>query len=246
MPRTSAFPTTAWSVVSKARGGLSTESRSALAALCEAYWPPLYGYARRQGYDVEAARDLTQGYFAVLLEDDYLGDVRLREGRLRAFLLASFRNFLAKERDRSRAQKRGGGTAPLSIDAARAEAWHAAEPVESLTPEAVFERRWALTVLERALDRLRDEAVASGRGPAFERLHGYLTGREPHAPYSEVAAELEMSEGAVKVAVHRLRQRYGKLLREEIAATVAEPEQVESELRHLLSVIRPWEPRGGP
>ncbi len=233
-------------MVSKARGGLSTESRSALAALCAAYWHPLYGYARRQGYDAEEARDLTQGYFAVLLEKDYFGDVRPREGRLRAFLLASFRNFLSKERDRSRTQKRGGGAVPLSIDAARAEAWHAAEPVESLTPEAVFERRWALTVLERALDRLREEAVASGRERAFERLHPYLTGNEPHTPYREVATALEMSEGAVKVAVHRLRQRYGRLLREEITATVAEPDQVEGELRHLLSVIRPWEPRGGP
>jgi len=233
-------------VVSKARRGLSTESRSALEALCEAYWLPLYVYARRQGHGADEARDLAQGYFTALLEKDYLGDIRPREGRFRAFLLVSFRHFLSKERERSRALKRGGGAVPLSIDAARAEAWHAAEPVESCTPEAVFERRWALTVLERALDRLRREATDAGRGGQFELLHGHLTGREPHAPYREVAAELEMSEGAVKVAVHRLRQRYGRLLREEIAATVAEPEQVEGELRHLLAVIRPWEPPGAP
>jgi RNA polymerase sigma-70 factor (ECF subfamily) len=242
----SAFPTTAWSVVSKARLGLSAESRSALAELCEAYWQPLYVYARRRGQGADEARDLTQGYFAVLLEKDYLGDVRPREGRFRAFLLASFRNFLSKERDRSRALKRGGGAVPLSIDAARAEAWHAAEPVESRTPEAVFERRWALTVLERALDRLRREAADARRGEEFERLHGYLTGREPRTPYREVAAELGMSEGAVKVAVHRLRQRFGRLLRAEIAATVADPGQVDDELRHLLAVIRPWEPGGHP
>ena|SRR5688572_13800504 len=238
----SGFPTTAWTIVSRARKGGDSEAREALAFLCAAYWLPLYSFARRLGHASEDALDLTQGYFALLIEKDYLGDVRLREGRFRAFLLTSFRHFLSKERDRARAQKRGGGRVLLSIDAQEAEGRHADEPLESLDPEALFERRWALTILERAMTRLRHEFAADSRTVEFEQLEAYLTGSEPKVPYQNVAARLGTTEGAIKKMVHRLRRRYGLLLREEIAATVASPEDIDAELRHLLATVRPWEP----
>jgi RNA polymerase sigma-70 factor (ECF subfamily) len=238
----SGFPTTAWTVVSRARSGVDAEAREALAFLCAAYWLPLYSFARRLGHPSEDALDLTQGYFARLIEKDYLGDVRLREGRFRAFLLTSFRHFVSKERDRARALKRGGGCVLLSIDAQEAEGRHADEPLETLDPEALFERRWALTILERAMARLRHEFAASGRTIEFELLEAYLTGSEPKAPYQNAAARLGTTEGAIKKMVHRLRRRYGLLLREEIAATVADPEEIDAELHHLLASVRPWEP----
>jgi len=238
----SGFPTTAWTVVSRARSGADEGAREALAFLCAAYWQPLYSFARRVGHPSEDALDLTQGYFALLIEKDYLADVRLREGRFRAFLLTSFRHFLSKERDRARALKRGGGRVLISIEAQEAEERHAAEPLDVLDPEALFERRWALTILERAMARLRHEFAASGRTVEFEQLEAYLTGSEPKAPYHSAAERLGTTEGAIKKMVHRLRRRYGLLLREEIAATVADPEAVDAELRHLLASVRPWEP----
>ena len=243
------FPSTAWTAVSRARTGAEPAAREALAFLCAAYWPPLYSFARRLGYSTEDAHDLTQGYFALLIEKDYLGDVRLREGRFRAFLLTSFKHFLSKERDRARALKRGGGRVPVSInvsiDAGEAEATHGGRASDTLDPEALFERRWAVTILERAMARLRQELEHAGRAAEFEQLEGYLTGSEPQLRYHDVAARLETTEGAVKKMVHRLRRRYGHLLREEIGATVAEPADIDSELRHLLSAIRPWEPPPG-
>ena len=239
------FPSTAWTAVSRARSGAEPGARDALAFLCAAYWPPLYSFARRLGYSTEDAHDLTQGYFALLIEKDYLGDVRLREGRFRAFLLTSFKHFLSKQRDRARAVKRGGGRVPVSIDAGEAEAKHGEGAIDILDPEALFERRWAVTILERAMDRLRQELEQAGRGAEFEQLEGYLTGSEPQLRYQDVAERLETTEGAVKKMVHRLRRRYGHLLREEIGATVAEPADIDSELRHLLSAIRPWEPPAG-
>jgi len=242
MAPTAGFPSTAWSLISKARHSATSEARAALAALCEAYWYPLYSYARRSGEGAEDASDLTQGYFALLLEKGYLGDVRLREGRFRSFLLTSFRNFISKERDKSRAQKRGGGRPMLSIDVAAGEARHVAEPKDTLTPEAIFERRWALTILERAMDRLRREAVKAGREAELACLGGFLTGAGPQVPYADVAVQLGMSEVAVRAMVLRLRRRYGRLLRAEIAETVADPGAVDDELRHLLSAVRPWAP----
>jgi DNA-directed RNA polymerase specialized sigma24 family protein len=238
----SGFPTTAWTVVARARSGADSEARDALAFLCAAYWLPLYSFARRLGHTSEDALDLTQGYFALLLEKDYLGDVRLREGRFRAFLLTSFRRFLSKERDRTRALKRGGDCVLLSIDAQAAEGRHIDEPLETLDPEALFERRWALTILERAMTRIRHEYYAAGRTAEFEQLEPYLTGIEPKVPYQSAAVRLGTTEGAIKKMVHRLRRRYGFLLREEIAATVADPEEIDAELRHLLATVRPWEP----
>ena len=175
------FPTTAWTVVSRAQSGADPEARDALAFLCAAYWLPLYSFARRLGNPSDDALDLTQGYFALLIEKDYLADVRLREGRFRAFLLTSFRHFVSKERDRARALKRGGGRAPLSIDAAEAEGRYSDEPLDALDPETLFERRWALTILERAMTRLRQEFAAAGRRAEFEQLESYLTGSEPRA-----------------------------------------------------------------
>jgi RNA polymerase sigma-70 factor (ECF subfamily) len=198
--------------------------------------------ARRLGHTAEDAHDFTQGYFALLIEKDYLGDVRLREGRFRAFLLTSFKHFLSKERDRARAVKRGGGRVPVSIDAREAEARHTDDPLDTLDPEALFERQWALTILERAMARLREELAETGRGAEFEQLEGYLTGSEPRVRYHDAAERLGTNEAAVKKMVHRLRRRYGHLLREEIGATVTEPRDVDSELHHLLSAIRPWEP----
>ena len=236
------FPSTAWSLISQARRSPSDASRAALASLCEAYWYPLYGYARARGFGHEDARDITQGFFALLIEKDYLKEVRSREGRFRGFLLASFQHFLSKERERTRALKRGGGQALLSLDVDSAEARHAAEPVESCTPETNFERNWALTILERALERLRQEAAAREKESEFERLRDYLTGREPKAPYGDLAREMRTTETALRALVRRLRQRYGSLVRAEIAETLADPSQTDAELRYLLSVVRPWEP----
>jgi RNA polymerase sigma-70 factor (ECF subfamily) len=237
------FPTTAWSLISKARHRATGEAPAALAALCEAYWYPLYSYARRSGATPEDASDLTQGYFARLLEKDYLGDVRLRDGRFRAFLLTSFRNFMAKERDKDRAQKRGGGQPLLSIDGDVGEARHVREPSDGLTPEDVFERQWALTILGRAMEGLRREAVKAGREAELACLGGFLTGDEPSASYAEAGAQLAMNEVAVRAMVLRLRRRYGRLLRAEIAETLANPEGVDAELRHLLASVRPWSKR---
>jgi DNA-directed RNA polymerase specialized sigma24 family protein len=244
MGRSLGFPTTAWSLISKAEGGLSREAHTALASLCEAYWQPLYRYALVRGYTAEDARDLTQGYFALLLEKHYLADVRPREGRFRSFLLSSFMNFVSKERDRTRALKRGGGKVLVPLDAWPPGDGLPREAVDGLTPEIVFERQWALAVLERALERLRRDSVAAGKEAEFERLSAYLTGREPREPYRDIALDLGTNEDAIKATVHRLRRRYGRLLREEIAATVADPQDVDDELRHLLSVVQPWEPPG--
>lgn len=230
------FETTKWSVVLAARTGTSPESRAALSSLCQAYWFPLYAYVRSQGYGAEPASDLTQGYFLRLLEKNYLKDVRPAAGRFRSFLLASLKHFLSNERDRERALKRGGGRAAVSVDVETAEKLYRDEPMEEMTAETIFERRWALTVLDRTESRLQAEFDSTGKQRQFELLRGYLTGEAVQLPYREIAAELGMREGAVKVAVHRLRRRFGELLRREIADTVADEEQVDAELRHLLSV----------
>lgn len=233
------FRTTRWSLVVAARDGSDTGSQHALAELCEAYWYPLYAFVRYQGYDQDDAADLTQAYFARVLEKNYLGDVQEDAGRFRSFLLASLKNFLAKERDKASALKRGGGVNTVSLDSASAESRYQNEPVDRLDPDAVFERRWAMTVLERVMDQLEAEFGNAGKAKRFEKLHGFLIGEEPHAPYRVVAQELQMKEGAVKEAVHRLRKRFGHLLREEIASTVADPDDVDDEVRHLLSVTGP-------
>jgi len=231
--------TTQWSQVLAARDGTDTEARAALESLCQTYWQPLYAYIRHQGADPDEARDLTQGFFAEFLEKDLLADVDPEKGRFRAFLLASLRHFLAHQRRSARTLKKGGGTHTLSLDTDVGEMGYALQSSEQLTPIDVFEQRWATAVLERAMTRLQHDTAATGDAPHFERLTPYLTGTEPQTPYSDVAAALRITEGAVATAVHRLRQRYGKCLRTEIAETVADPSQVDDELRHLLATVRP-------
>ena len=229
------FATTHWSVVLAAGGRDSTESRRALEALCEAYWYPVYAFVRRQGYGADEARDLTQGYFLRLLDKDFLADVRPELGRFRSFLIASVKHFLSNERDRERALKRGGGQATVPLDGELAEGRYRIEPPDTLTPEMLFERRWATTVLDRALERLRTQASRESEAARFERLKAYLTGVSPASSYREAAADLDMSEAAVKTAVHRWRKRFGEVLRAEIAETLSDPREVDDEIRYLLT-----------
>ncbi|HXP61082.1 MAG TPA: RNA polymerase sigma factor [Dongiaceae bacterium] len=231
------FAATHWSVVLAARGGDSTRARAALEALCQAYWYPLYAFARRMGQSPHDAEDSVQGFFAICLEKNYLAAAEQAKGRFRSFLLLALKRFLAKERDKSRARKRGGGQKPIALDGLTAEQRYALEPAEQLSADRLFERRWALTLLEQVLCRLRDELAAAGRLGAFEQLKEFLLAGGRGTPYKELAARLGTSEGAVKAAVHRLRQRYRELLEEEIANTVATPEEVEAERRYLLAVL---------
>lgn len=234
------FVTTSWNQILAARTGSSSESRRALESLCRAYWYPVYAFVRHQGHDAEASRDLTQAYFARLVEKGYLEDFDPSLGRFRVFLKTSIKNFLSKEGEKTRAQKRGGGFEFISLDHAMEDRYRH-EPVDRLTPEQVYERRWALTILERVLTKVRQEFSEAGREAEFEQLKGFLTGEEPRLPYGQVATALKVSEGAVKISVHRLRQRFGNLLQKEIADTVASPEEVDDEVRHLLAVVAPWE-----
>jgi RNA polymerase sigma factor (sigma-70 family) len=231
------FATTRWSLVLAAGQRSSPQSSAALATLCENYWYPLYAYVRRRGQDADEAQDFTQAFFARLLEKNDLAAADPGRGRFRSFLLASLKHFLANEWDRSRAQKRGGGRAALSIDFRTAEERYRAEPSHDLTPEKIFERRWALVLLENVLARLHDESAQAGKTDSFDHLKGFLTGEQSAITYGQLAAELNMSEGAVKVAVHRLRRRYRELLRAEIEETVADAEEIDQEIRDLFSAL---------
>ena len=230
--------TTQWSQVLAARDGADSEARRALESLCQTYWQPLYAYIRRQGSNPEEARDLTQAYFAEFLDKDFLQHVDPTKGRFRAFMLASLRNFLSKARDSDRTLKRGGGTTTLSLDSETAEDGYTRQPADRMTPEDVFEHRWALTVLDGAIDRLGRTYASAGNEKVFEHLRAYLTSADPELPYREIAEILEMSEGAVKTAVHRMRKRFGECLRTELSQTVDNPADIDSEARHLLQVIR--------
>jgi RNA polymerase sigma-70 factor (ECF subfamily) len=232
------FETTNWSLIVRAKDGSSAAARTALAGLCESYWPPVYAFIRRRGLAPADAEDLTQSYFARFFEKDYLRDFRPQAGRFRTFLLSSVSHFLANEWDRERAKKRGGGHAPISLDAASAEQRLRLEPVDRLTPEALFARQWAAAVLARGLERLREEQTAAGGGARFARLKPFLTGDGATADYAALAAELGTSAGALRVAVHRLRRRFAALLREEVAHTVATPDEVDAEIRFLLETLR--------
>jgi RNA polymerase sigma-70 factor (ECF subfamily) len=236
------FATTHWSLV-LAAGGESPAAREALAELCRLYWYPLYAYIRRHGHDADEAQDLTQEFFALLLARDDLAGLDPARGRFRAFLLGACRHFLANQRDRAQALKRGGGRRPLSLDLTGADGRYAAEPSHEQPPERLFERRWALTLLDQVMQRLRRYYEAAGQSALFERLKGTLTG-DAEGSYAETAAALDMTEGAVKVAAHRMRQRYRDLLREEIARTVADPAEVDDEVRTLFRALRSlsWRP----
>ena len=231
----SEFPTTRWTLVVVASDPKRKEVRSALASLCENYWYPLYAYLRRRGYPADQAQDLTQEFFIRVLEGRYLDRADPEKGRFRAFLLTSLNFFVADEEDRNRAQKRGGG-ALLPLEFSSGEERYQREPAHDETPERIFERRWALSVLDRVVLKLRDEFVRHGRPEHFDRLKVFLLGHSD-APYAALAHELNTSEGALKVAIHRLRKRYRELFRQEIADTVADPAEVESELRFLAAVL---------
>ena len=234
------FESTTWGRVRTARDGSDSEARRALEELCQTYWQPLYAFVRRQGHDRDAACDLTQAYFAELLDKDFLKAVDSSAGRFRSFLLASLKHFLSHQRDRERALKRGGGAQKISLDSEGAEQRLGGELADGLTPEEIFEHNWALTVLERAMERLRQEEARSGREQHFERFQDYLTGAAAAAPYREAARDLGMSEAAVRKAVVRLRRRFGRALRAEILHTVADADEADDEIRHLLTVIQPW------
>ena len=236
--RASEFASTQWSLVLAATELTDPASRTALARLFEAYWFPLYAFARRRRIAAEDAKDAVQAFFAALLEKNGLRTVEPDRGRFRSFLLGAFRHFLANRRDHAAALKRGGGVADLSLDLAGAEARYGREPVDDQAPDRLYERRWALTVVDRGLGRLRRECEAAGKGARFDQLKGFLTGDRGRGNVSEVAQRLEMSDGAVRVAVHRLRRRFGELLRDEIAATVDQRSEVDAEMRHLLRVLR--------
>jgi RNA polymerase sigma-70 factor (ECF subfamily) len=220
-----------------ARDGEAAQAQTALADLCRAYWYPLYAHIRHLGHSADQAQDLTQEFFARLLEKDFLGAVDREKGKFRSFLLAACRHFLANEHDRERARKRGGGRQALSIDFHDADGRYLLEPAHGETPERLFERRWALALLEQVLTRLRHEYETAGKGRLFGVLKSRLTGDVRGTPYSRVAVELGLSEGAVKVAVHRLRQRYRELLREEIGQTLDDATQVEEEIRALFAAL---------
>lgn len=237
MTREGRFRTTKWSVVRAARARDEPGSADALARLCEVYWYPLYFFVRRLGHGVDEARDLTQGYFLRLMERNYLDDVRPEAGKFRSFLLASMKHYLANVRREAAALKRGGPAPPISLDLDAAEARYRHEPADERTPDKAYERRWALAVIERANTRLREEFEAAGKPDQHRLLAGYLSGDERQRPYSQAARELETSEAAVKMAVSRMRRRYGRILREEIAATVGDPAEVDAEVRYLLSIV---------
>lgn len=231
-----AFTTTHWSVVLAAQGR-SPAADEALEKLCRAYWWPLYGFVRRNGYGPEEAQDLTQGFFALLLQRRDLDVVRQEKGRLRSYLLVSLKNFLAKARRRELTMKRGEGRALVPLDELLAREHADLEPADTLSADRIFERRWALTLLEQVLERLESEYRAAGNSNLFDCLKEFLSG-ESGRRQADVAQELGMTENAVKQAFHRLRQRYRQLLRDEIAQTVAVPGDVEDELRHFIAVLQ--------
>ena len=237
LPGAGRFATTHWSIVLAAGQPESTSHQQALESLCRTYWFPLYAYLRRQGHDAHQAEDHTQAFLAFILEKHGLRLADPKRGRFRSFLLTSLKNFLANERARAGAQKRGGGRKILSLDVENAECQYALKPHGELSPEKLFARSWALTVLDRTMARLQGEAANTRKTKLFERLRAYLTAGESSGPYGEIAAELKMSEGAVRVAAHRLRRRYRELLRDEIAQTVTTEDQIDEEIRDLFAAL---------
>ncbi len=233
------FVTTHWSIVLSAREKDSPRSTAALETLCRTYWYPLYAYLRRQGRPPHDAQDLTQGFFARLLQKDYLQAAAREKGKFRTFLLVALKRFLANEWDREHALKRGGFAQVVSIDQEIAESRFGAEPSHNVQPDVLFDRHWAMTLLERTMAQLQEEYVASGRAKLFEYLQSCLAREASALPYAEIAARLNLTEAAVKMAVHRLRNRYREILRAEIAHTVSSVEEVEEEIRLLFASFGP-------
>jgi len=231
------FATTHWSVVRAVGQPGSARYQQALETLCRTYWFPLYAYLRRHGYSTDQAEDYTQAFFTRLLEKHDLHLADPKRGKFRSFLLVVLKHFLANELDRARAKKRGGGKKVLSLDFENAESRYVLEPADQLSPEKLLNRAWALTVLDRTIARLQSEWATDKRGRLFEHLKVYLTADRAAAPYAHVARRLNMTQGAVKVAVHRLRRRYRELLRDEIAQTVTSEEQIDEEIRDLFAAL---------
>jgi RNA polymerase sigma-70 factor (ECF subfamily) len=236
-PRGDVFVTTRWTVVLSAGRKSSPQSDRALGELCQTYWYPLYAYVRRQDRTKEDAEDLVQAFFARFLEKNYLEGLSAERGKFRAFLLASLKHFLANEWDKSQRQKRGGGAQHLSLDWQGADERFHLDPPDPSSPDKLYDREWALAVLERVITRLRDECTAEGKAELFNQARGYLMVGEAAIPHREAAVTLKLDEGAVRVAVHRLRRRYRELLRDEIAQTLDDPGQVAEELRSLQAAL---------
>jgi len=236
-PHGVAFVTTHWSIILSAGRSDTPRAKDALSKLCQSYWFPLYGYGRGRGHGREDAEDLSQAFFARLLEKNWIGSADREKGRFRTFLLIALKRFLADEWDKARAQKRGGGVPLLPLQFDTAETRLSREPADEVTPEQSFERRWVLTLLDEVVRQLRQEYEHEGNAQLFAELTPCLVGDRTSLPYAELARKLALSESAVKSAVHRLRQRYRKMLREQIAQTVAAPGEVDDELRHLFAVL---------
>ncbi len=232
------FVTTHWSVVLLAGDTASVEANQALEYLCRAYWYPLYAYVRRQGHAATDAQDLTQDFFARLLEKKYLRLADPHRGRFRTFLLSSLKNFLVNEWEKSRAAKRGGAQVVFSLDERDAEGRYLAEPVDGMTPERIYEKRWAVTLLDEVMRQLHEKYAADGKGPFFDVLKSYVWADTMADGYDAIATQLGMSEGALRVAMHRLRETFRERLRAEVARTVESPEEIDEELRHLVATLR--------
>ena len=231
------FATTRWSVVLEAGHGDTSQAHDALAHLCQTYWYPLYAYARRRGQSPHDAQDLTQEFFARLLQGNWVAQADRQRGRFRTFLLSAMQHFMANEWNKAHARKRGGTQPILSLDDDAAEQRYLLEPAEKNTPETLFERGWALSLLNDVLRRLENEYQRDGKTAWMEAMHPALTADRDGIAYADIAQKLGMTETAARVAVHRLRQRYRRLIHSEVAHTVASPEEVDEELRHLFQVL---------
>lgn len=231
------FYTTRWSMVIGAGQTQTPAAAAALSDLCQRYWLPLYAYVRRRIADVHTAQDLTQDFFARIIEKEMLAQASPERGRFRSFLLTSLKNFLANEHDRQQAKKRGGGMERLSLDVAGGESRLNLEPIDTLTPERVFERQWALTLLELVMERLQAEYAADGKQSQFDLLKQTLGGERGETPFAEIAARLDIREDHARQLAQRLKKRYRELLRQEVAETVALPSEVDDELRSLFAAL---------
>jgi DNA-directed RNA polymerase specialized sigma24 family protein len=234
----SRFATTQWSLVLAAGKRDTEDACAALSRLCSIYWYPVFAFVRRQGHTTDDAQEITQGFFARLIEKNDVGAADRSRGRFRSFLLTACQHFISNERDRERALKRGGGSVPLSIDAAAAEERYVRALSHAETPERLYDRQWTMSLLAGVLDDLRDEYAAAGNERLYDRLKGFLT-FDDTGTHASAAADLGMTAGAVKVAVHRLRKRYRQALRARVADTVASPEEVDDEIQYLLQTLAP-------
>jgi len=235
--QSSGFQTTRWTLVQAAAVKPTGDSRRALSTLCQTYWQPVYAFIRRNGYDPDQSQDLTQGFFALMLEKNYLTHADQKRGRFRSFLFTAVKHFLANEWDRSHALKRGGGQVAVSFDVVEAERWYLPSVADNATPESVFERQWALSILEKVMARLRADYINAGKGDQFETLSEFLNEDSNDIGYEELAGQMAMSSGALRMAVHRMRKRYRRLLREEITETVSTPDEIDAEIRFLVAIL---------